>query len=118
MGSQDYVDGKGLYTTVPLTLAVDLASLVRSDGLQYRVGLHHVAAREVHSPSGHGAAAGSDAALRTSLHVQGAVAVEGEAMLWKPPLPRARSFFAAAESPAMPEQVGGRRRVAMEQPAC
>ena len=31
--------------------------------------------------------------------VQGAVAVEGEAVLWRPPAPRARSAYSLAEEP-------------------
>lgn len=42
MGAQDGLDGSCAYTAVPLSHSVDFYSRERSDGLQYRVGLHHV----------------------------------------------------------------------------
>lgn len=74
----DYVDSSGEYARVPLATSVDLSSHDRSDGLQYRVGLHQVSAPLTESESSrhHGR-------MRTVLHAQGAVAVEGEAYIWK-----------------------------------
>lgn len=40
--SQEYLDGAAEYCLVPLTLTLDVLSDDRSDGLQYRMGLHHV----------------------------------------------------------------------------
>lgn len=94
----EYLDSSGEYAHVPVVASLDFSSQERGDGLQYRVGLHQVAApafedwgqqndvdddgeadrrtrrrrnRNVGRP------------LRTSLHAQGAVAVEGEAYIWK-----------------------------------
>ena len=40
--NQDYLDSAANYTTVPLSISVDLASKDRPEGLQYRVGVHQV----------------------------------------------------------------------------
>ena len=42
--AQDMVDSSGSYTAVPSQSSVDFVSKQRSDGLQYRVGIHHVRA--------------------------------------------------------------------------
>ena len=39
---QDMADSSGCYTAVPSQTSVDFLSKQRSDGLQYRVGIHHV----------------------------------------------------------------------------
>ena len=76
----DYVDSSGEYARVPLAASVDLSSHDRSDGLQYRVGLHQVSAPLTETDS---RMVIQHQQLRTVLHAQGAVAVEGEAYVWK-----------------------------------
>eukprot|EP00891_Asterochloris_glomerata_P009041 jgi/Astpho2/9041/Aster-02702 len=79
------LDSSASYCQVPLTLALDLSSKDRPDGIQYRVGLHQTSAPEIEASSrSQGMAAKANTDWRTSLHVQGAVAVEGEAHLWRP----------------------------------
>ena len=105
----DYIESSGDYARVPLALSVDLSSLDRADGLQYRVGVHQVSAYPTelspHTKSdgggggtGSGNGSGSNGGgnkskrggiggfsgrRRTVLHAQGAVAVEGEAYMWR-----------------------------------
>ena len=40
--NQDYLDSAANYSTVPLSLSLDIASKDRPDGIQYRVGVHQV----------------------------------------------------------------------------
>ncbi|PSC71107.1 rRNA-processing EFG1 [Micractinium conductrix] len=75
-----YVDSSGDVAHVPLAASLDLASHDRQDGLQYRVGLHQVTAPPTELPARPG---GQQQRWRTSLHAQGALAVEGEAYIWK-----------------------------------
>ena len=42
MSMQELADSSGCYTAVPSQTTVDFMSKQRSDGLQYRVGIHHV----------------------------------------------------------------------------
>lgn len=87
--NMDYVESSGDYARVPLAVSLDLSSLDRADGLQYRVGLHQVTAPPTEIPLN--AQVRSDTTAvpafprqsRTVLHAQGAVAVEGEAYLWR-----------------------------------
>jgi len=103
--NMDYVESSGDYARVPLAVSLDLSSLDRPDGLQYRLGLYQVTAplteaQEKSStigtnPSTSGIAnrisIGTTGTMgtnrvkqcRTVLHAQGAVAVEGEAYVWK-----------------------------------
>ncbi|KAK9806896.1 hypothetical protein WJX72_006721 [[Myrmecia] bisecta] len=92
---QEYLDSAASYCPVPLTLSMDVASKARADGMQYRAGVHQVYAAESEGVDSHARAASESAEpsggppaarppLRSSLHFQGAVAVEGEAVLWKP----------------------------------
>jgi len=106
-----FVDGAASYEVVPLAVAADVASRPRADGIQYRVGLHQVWA----SAEDDGAEEGDDdgkgrmlrgfgrrrssssrpsALLPPTTHLQGAVAVEGEATLWRAPPPRRRGWRA------------------------
>ncbi|KAL6780462.1 hypothetical protein ACKKBF_B13060 [Auxenochlorella protothecoides x Auxenochlorella symbiontica] len=72
---QEVVDATGVACVVPLTASLDLSSaLDRGDGMQYRIGLHQALAPADSDGSG---------PLRSTQHVQGAVAVEGEAYLWR-----------------------------------
>ncbi|PRW57399.1 TRIGALACTOSYLDIACYLGLYCEROL chloroplastic [Chlorella sorokiniana] len=74
-----YVDSTGDVSHVPLAVSLDLASHDRQDGLQYRVGLHQVTAPATEAA----ARPGHSQRWRTSLHAQGALAVEGEAHIWR-----------------------------------
>lgn len=99
--NQEYLDSAANYSTVPMALSLDLASKDRPDGIQYRVGLHQVSAPEVEGSQMCGpekATSSSAACFRSSLHVQGAVAVEGEGHLWRPS--RRTSAAAAQDAPA------------------
>lgn len=99
--NQEYLDSAANYSTVPMALSLDLASKDRPDGIQYRVGLHQVSAPEVEGSQMCGpeeATSSSAACFRSSLHVQGAVAVEGEGHLWRPS--RRGSTTAAQDAPA------------------
>lgn len=75
----DVGDCGGEYARVPKALSLDISTTTSQDGLQYRAGVHQVTA-----PSLDGSYGGNKAGRRTSLHAQGAVAVEGEAYVWKP----------------------------------
>jgi len=102
----DYVDAASSSSRVPLVLTADLAARPREDGIQYRVGVHRVwaADEEDGGGGGDGGVAGSVGGgggpsfedsprllapssrkppLRSVAHVQGAVAVEGEAVVWQ-----------------------------------
>jgi hypothetical protein len=95
----EYLDSSGEYAHVPVVASLDLSSQERGDGLQYRVGLHQVAApafedwgqQNEEEEDGDGdrrtrrrrGNMNVGRPLRTSLHAQGAVAVEGEAYVWK-----------------------------------
>jgi hypothetical protein len=98
----EYLDSSGEYAHVPVVASLDLSSQERGDGLQYRVGLHQVAApafedwgqgndddedgdgdRRTRRRRGGSGNMSVGRPLRTSLHAQGAVAVEGEAYIWK-----------------------------------
>ena len=117
--NMDYVESSGDYARVPLAIALDLSSLDRADGLQYRVGLHQVTAPPTEylhadpAPTSTSTNATTTATNTTSvkqgrppqqphqhpqqqqqspprhrpnrtvLHAQGAVAVEGEAFIWR-----------------------------------
>lgn len=100
------LDSSASYCQVPLTLALDLSSKDRPDGIQYRVGLHQTSAPEIEASSrSQGMAAKANTDWRTSLHVQGAVAVEGEAHLWRPgrggpPLPTSAAHMGHSASDA------------------
>ncbi|DBB16646.1 TPA: hypothetical protein ACH3X3_014900 [Trebouxia sp. C0006] len=99
--NQEYLDSAANYSTVPMALSLDLASKDRPDGIQYRVGLHQVSAPEVEGSQLCGpeeATSSSAACFRSSLHIQGAVAVEGEGHLWRPS--RRASAAAAQDAPA------------------
>ncbi|KAL3142995.1 hypothetical protein ABBQ38_003276 [Trebouxia sp. C0009 RCD-2024] len=106
--NQEYVDSAASYNTVPMAMSLDLASKDRPDGIQYRAGLHQVSAAEVEGlQTGIPGEAGQRSTVsagqwRSSLHVQGAVAVEGEAHLWRPG--RRGSTSSAPTSPAPPPQ--------------
>ncbi|KAK9808249.1 hypothetical protein WJX73_003474 [Symbiochloris irregularis] len=86
-----YLDSAASECYVPLAMSLDLASNDRPDGIQYRAGLHQVSAPEAECSSGsqnvlmspRDSSAQAEPPLRSSLHFQGAVAVEGEAVLWK-----------------------------------
>ncbi|CAL8462881.1 g2415 [Coccomyxa elongata] len=75
--NEEYLDSAAAYCRVPLSSSLDVASQNRQDGIQYRVGVHHVAASQTETGDTSGP-------WRSSLHFQGAVAVEGEALVWKP----------------------------------
>jgi hypothetical protein len=108
--NMDYVESSGDYARVPLAVSLDLSSLDRPDGLQYRLGLYQVTAplTEAQDKSnnsttiGGGTGTNSTGGIgnrsiggtgamgvnritqcRTVLHAQGAVAVEGEAYVWR-----------------------------------
>ncbi|KAH7622361.1 hypothetical protein NADE_004948 [Nannochloris sp. 'desiccata'] len=101
--NMDYVESSGDYARVPLAVSLDLSSLDRPDGLQYRLGLYQVTAPLTEAqgkssstnPStsgiGNRISTSNTGAMgvkrvkqcRTVLHAQGAVAVEGEAYMWK-----------------------------------
>jgi hypothetical protein len=109
--NMDYVESSGDYARVPLAVSLDLSSLDRPDGLQYRLGLYQVTAplTEAEGKSSTGIASGTTTTnsgsniegrinsttntasmgvnrvkqCRTVLHAQGAVAVEGEAYMWR-----------------------------------
>eukprot|EP00884_Botryococcus_braunii_P003685 jgi/Botrbrau1/13317/Bobra.0315s0015.1 len=110
--NQEYVDSAMAYCAVPLAVSVDLASKDRPDGIQYRVGLHHASATDdaglstdtQGSPENSGPRdpTSSNSPHRSSLHFQGAVAVEGEAVLWKP-----QSKDTWRVPPALPASPGG-----------
>jgi hypothetical protein len=95
-------DGEAPPARVPLAASLDLSSHDRADGLQYRVGLHQAVAPPTEgSPPGPGAAAGGRRPLRAVLHAQGAVAVEGQAYVWRRGgRPVARAPDAPPASPA------------------
>ena len=93
----DCVDGAAAYERVPLVVAADVASGPRGDGMQYRVGVRH--ARRSASTTASSSAAASPPCPAT--HVQGAVAVEGEAVLWRR-APGARWRGASAVAPLPP----------------
>jgi len=76
----DHTECNGDYVTVPCASSLDIASQDRSDGLQYRAGVYQVTAPMVEDPNILGRAPSS---MRTVLHAQGAVAVEGEAYIWR-----------------------------------
>ena len=40
----EYLDSAATYCTMPLALSLDLASSARSDGIQYKAGIHQVCA--------------------------------------------------------------------------
>ncbi|KAK9843446.1 hypothetical protein WJX81_003011 [Elliptochloris bilobata] len=90
--NSEFLDSAAAYCVVPLALALDVGSTQRADGIQYRLGLHHVSATEgvpgAEARGGPGSLSSprgpADPPLRSALHFQGAVAVEGEAVLWHP----------------------------------
>ena len=43
---QEHVDSSAAYDTIPLTSTLDVKSKDRTDGLQYRAGLHYVSASQ------------------------------------------------------------------------
>ncbi|KAK9866729.1 hypothetical protein WJX84_000719 [Apatococcus fuscideae] len=109
--NQEYLDRHGVYHAVPSTLSFDFASKDRQDGIQYRLGVHKAArsaaddeldADVTSQASGH------------SLHLMGAVAVEGEAMLVAPPMAGGAATgqdmkpdgVAGAQLPSMQSQAG------------
>lgn len=73
--NMDTVECSGDYARVPQAASIDFSTHNRQDGLQYRVGMYQVSA-----PSLEGV---EEYSMRTALHAQGAVAVEGEAYVWK-----------------------------------
>jgi hypothetical protein len=80
----DVVECSGEYARVPKAVSFDIMTTTSQEGLQYRAGVYQVTA-----PSLDGSLVGekeglSAGEMRTSLHAQGAVAVEGEAYVWKP----------------------------------
>ncbi len=75
----DVADCTGEYARVPKAVSLDISTTTSQEGLQYRAGVHQVTA-----PSLDGSYGGEKGGRRTSLHAQGAVAVEGEAYVWKP----------------------------------
>jgi hypothetical protein len=100
--NMDYVESSGDYARVPFAVSLDLSSLDRPDGLQYRMGLYQVTAplteaqgksngiSNISTPRGiignHISNTSSTNRVkqsRTVLHAQGAVAVEGEAYIWR-----------------------------------
>ena len=109
----DYVDAAASSSRVPLVLVADLAALPRDDGIQYRVGVHRVWAPADEEEGGAEADAevgGSQTdslrrkpSLRSVAHVQGAVAVEGEAVVWQ----RRRPAAAAPRSGGGGDVSGG-----------
>ena len=76
----DHTECNGDYVTVPCAASLDIASQDRSDGLQYRAGVYQVTAPMVEEPH---TMSRSPSSMRTVLHAQGAVAVEGEAYVWR-----------------------------------
>eukprot|EP00887_Chlorella_sp_A99_P007649 scaffold20.g7649.t1 len=111
---QEYVDASGDYAHVPLAAALHLATRDRGDGLQYRVGLHQArarAARAVTAPVTE-AASRRPVQLRTALHVQGAVAVEGEAFVWRGSGIGGSSGWTATPTAAAAEPAPGKVRQA------
>ena len=69
-------DAMGAATTVPLAASLDFCSAPeRRDGMQYRLGFHQTLAPATGDGRG---------PLKASTHVQGAIAVEGETLLWRP----------------------------------
>ena len=97
----DCVDGAASYERVPLVVAADVASGPRGDGVQYRVGVRH--ARRSAATA---AASSASAPPCPTIHVQGAVAVEGEAVLWRR-APGARWRGASAVAPPPPPDADG-----------
>ena len=99
----DVGDSGGEYARVPKAVSLDISTTTSQDGLQYRAGVHQVTA-----PSLDGSYGGCKSGRRTSLHAQGAVAVEGEAYVWKP-RPRASASKlagAAVSGKAVPGNSG------------
>ncbi|BDA48124.1 hypothetical protein COCOBI_11-3820 [Coccomyxa sp. Obi] len=95
--NEEYLDSAAAYCRVPLSSSLDVASQNRQDGIQYRVGVHHVAAPQTETGDTSGP-------WRSSLHFQGAVAVEGEALVWKPA--NQQSLW---DSTRLPDQLDSRR---------
>lgn len=119
---QDYVDGASAYERHPLTVTADVASGPRRDGVAYRVGARFAAP----PPSAASRPAGG-AAPPPRVHLQGAVAVEGEAVLWKraPGQGRRRRAGAAAaprgsdrddDHPLPPPPPPAAKRASLERP--
>ncbi len=46
--NMQYLDSAAAYSTVPLAVSLDLCSVVRGDGIQYRAGFHQ--ARQLPTP--------------------------------------------------------------------
>lgn len=97
--NMDSLECSGDYARVPHTASLDISTLNSQDGLQYRAGMYQVMAPSLEvSLDG-----SSHRYMRTTLHAQGAVAVEGEAYIWKPKHKKdvkAASTKAKAPSPA------------------
>ena len=79
--NMDHVECTGDYAKVPCAASLDISSQDRQDGLQYRVGMYQVTAPNIESPNS--GPSDLSQSMRTVLHAQGAVAVEGEAYVWK-----------------------------------
>lgn len=79
----DVAECSGEYARVPKAFTFDIMTTTSQEGLQYRAGVYQVTA-----PSLDGSMVTEkelvSGGARTSLHAQGAVAVEGEAYVWKP----------------------------------
>lgn len=78
--NMDNIECSGDYARVPKSASIDISSQNSQDGLQYRAGMYQVTAPSLEV----GIDGSSHRYMRTSLHAQGAVAVEGEAYIWKP----------------------------------
>ncbi|CAK0784857.1 hypothetical protein CVIRNUC_008062 [Coccomyxa viridis] len=93
--NEQALDSAAAYCRVPMSSSVDLASQTRQDGIQYRVGVHQVTANPTEGQHG------GPKPARSSLHFQGAVAVEGEALLWKPST--SNSLWDSRRMPNLPD---------------
>jgi len=77
--NMDDLECSGDYARVPKTASLDISAQNSQDGLQYRAGVYQVTAPSLEV----GTDGSSFRSMRTTLHAQGAVAVEGEAYIWK-----------------------------------
>lgn len=77
--NMENIECSGDYARVPKSASFDISTQNSQDGLQYRAGMYQVTAPSLE--------VGTDGnryrSMRTTLHAQGAVAVEGEAYVWK-----------------------------------
>ncbi|KAG1671986.1 hypothetical protein FOA52_013359 [Chlamydomonas sp. UWO 241] len=104
------------YSSAPVTSAVDVGTPCASGSpLQWRVGVHHATGPA--DGNGGGGGGGAGGGLRTALHAQGAVALQGERTLWRRSSSSSRAGGRDSSSGSGAGARAGARRGALSAPA-